>query len=55
MVVFNMIYDLITMVTQQKEGEFDLKDQEVLKAFVERFKSNQKIAAWLKKRPQTRY
>ncbi|XP_071848856.1 S-crystallin SL11-like [Apostichopus japonicus] len=50
---FNMIYDFIPFVLETKEGEFDLKDQEVLKAFVERFKSNAKISDWLKKRPQT--
>ncbi|KAJ8044176.1 S-crystallin SL11 [Holothuria leucospilota] len=51
--VFNMIYDLLPSILNIKEGEFDLKEHDVLKAFVERFKAQEKIADWIKRRPQT--
>ncbi|WP_411016231.1 glutathione S-transferase family protein, partial [Salmonella sp. s51884] len=53
--VFNMINDFLPFMVQLKEGEFDLKDQKVLQAFLGRFKSNAKIAAWIKKRPETAF
>ncbi|KAJ8044170.1 hypothetical protein HOLleu_11554 [Holothuria leucospilota] len=49
----NMIYDLLPFVLSMKEGEFDLKEHDLLEAFVERFKAQDKIADWIKKRPKT--
>ncbi|KAJ8044174.1 S-crystallin SL11 [Holothuria leucospilota] len=52
---FNMIYDYLPFILNIKEGEFDLKEHDVLKAFVERFKAQEKIANWIKRRPKTRF
>ncbi|KAJ8044167.1 S-crystallin SL11 [Holothuria leucospilota] len=52
---FNMIYDLLPFVLSMKEGEFDLKEHDLLKAFVERFKAQDKIADWIKNRPVTSF
>ncbi|KAJ8044172.1 S-crystallin SL11 [Holothuria leucospilota] len=50
---FNIIYDFLPAVLEIKEGEFDLKEHDVLKAFVDRFKAQDKIADWIKRRPKT--
>lgn len=52
---FNMIYDFLPAVLNMKEGELDLKEHETLKGFVERFKAQEKIADWIKRRPQTSF
>ncbi|KAJ8044171.1 Hematopoietic prostaglandin D synthase [Holothuria leucospilota] len=52
---FNMIYDLLPTVLNMKEGEVDVKEHDVLKAFVERFTALEKIADWIKRRPQTTF
>lgn len=52
---FTMIYDLLPTVLNMKEGEVDVKEHDVLKAFVERLKALEKTADWIKRRPQTTF
>ncbi|KAJ8044175.1 hypothetical protein HOLleu_11560 [Holothuria leucospilota] len=52
---FSMIDDKLPGILDIKDGEFDLKEHYLLKAFVERFKAQEKIADWIKRRPQTAY
>ncbi|PIK41814.1 putative S-crystallin SL11-like [Apostichopus japonicus] len=50
---FARVYDFISFLDGKEPGDFDLKDHAVFKGFIERFKSQPKIADWISKRPQT--
>lgn len=51
---FGMLHDGIPPLIGADPGDLSyMKGQELLKAFIERFKSEPKIADWLKRRPKT--
>lgn len=53
--VFCILHDLIPAVIGLGLGGLDLKDHPHLAAFLDRFKSEEKISQWIKKRPVTSF
>ncbi|PIK46237.1 Protein CBR-GST-11 [Apostichopus japonicus] len=53
--VFCILHDLIPVVIGLGPGGLDLKDHPHLAAFLDRFKSEEKISQWIKKRPVTSF
>ncbi|KAJ8021996.1 S-crystallin SL11 [Holothuria leucospilota] len=55
-VIFSLMYDGISGLTGMEAGDLSyLRGQPLIKAFVERFKTEPTLADWLKKRPKTSF